>query len=97
MSKGDFVIEDYLVGAEYLARARALARRAGIVWAIAEQPDTSPGTRDFNSYVRRIDAMIISVQPFTALAAETRTHQADMMFEQAHSLSQQRDGAWLAA
>ncbi|MDT9002233.1 hypothetical protein RQP53_23335 [Paucibacter sp. APW11] len=96
-SKGDFVIEDYLVGAQYLARARALVRRAGIVWAIAEQPDASPGTRDFNSYVRRIDSMIVAVQPFTALAAETLTHHAHMLFEQAHFLSQQRDGAWLAA
>lgn len=65
-SRDDFLLEDYVIGSEYLARARTIARRAGIVWAVADQPCAPPGTREYNAYVRRVDSMIVEVNPSRA-------------------------------
>ena len=93
-SKAEFLLEDYLLGTEYLARARAVARRAGILWAIGEQPHAAPGTRQYDEYVRRIDALIIEVQPFTQLASATLVRSAHLLFDTMAS-SRDRTREWL--
>lgn len=93
-SREDFLLEDYLISSEYLARARTIARRAGIIWAVAEQPDALPGTREYNSYVSRIDAMILEVQPFTYLASQSLVDGAHRLFERIAEANDQ-SGSWL--
>jgi hypothetical protein len=93
-SRDDFLLEDYVIGSEYLARARTIARRAGIVWAVADQPCAPPGTREYNAYVRRVDSMIVEVQPFTSLAAQSLINCAHRLFDRIEEAND-RSGAWL--
>ena len=70
LGEGDFVERSYLEGAEYLVRARATVRRAGILWAVLDHPAPPPKGRPYNAYVERVDSMLAPGEAMTSLVME---------------------------
>jgi len=70
LSEEEFRRRDYLIGVEIATRARAIVRRAGLVWTVAEHPSPPAEGRDYNAYVQKIDALIRPTVGFTSLIAE---------------------------
>lgn len=84
--EADFELAEYLIGAEYAARARAVVRRAGITWATAENQDTSAKAIDFNAYARRVDSMLTPTIGFRTKLFETLHVQFKALFLSASEL-----------
>lgn len=70
LSKEEFHLRNYLTGIEIATRARAVVRRAGLIWTVAEHPSSPAGGRDYNRYVRKIDALIRPTVGFTWLMGD---------------------------
>lgn len=95
LNEEGFRRQDYLIGVEIATRARAVVRRAGLVWAVAEHPTPPAGGRDYNAYVNKIDAMITPTIGFRSLMAEVLSEQAYTILATLHGNAGTRRGSWL--
>jgi hypothetical protein len=95
LSESEFRLRDYLVGVEIVARSRAVMRRAGLVWAVAEQP-TPPGKgRDYNAYVRKLDALLLPSVGFRSLISDVLAEQVYVLLAAIEENAGPDRGAWL--
>jgi hypothetical protein len=70
-------------------------RRLGV--GLAEHPNPSPGGRDYNAYVERIDALLVPTQEFTALVSEILTKIAWVLFDALYGKTEAAREAWFDA
>jgi hypothetical protein len=69
-SMAEFLQDDYVVGANFSIRARAVLRRAGILWAKLANPEGAVTAKVVNQYVPLVDAMFEHRQTERQLLAE---------------------------
>jgi hypothetical protein len=95
-ARSEFVQQDFVAGAQMSTRARAIMRRAGILWAGLEKPDRPLVARDINPYVPRVDALFARRQPFLQLVTQKVTDSAQSLIEQHVHLGEEEARSLLA-
>jgi hypothetical protein len=79
ISEEEFYLRDYLMGVEIATRARAVARHAGLIWAVSEHPTPPAGGRPYNIYVDRVDTLNRPTEAFRSTMADVLSEQVSLL------------------
>lgn len=87
---GEFSEGDLLAGLSWAVRARAVTRRAGILWAQLEHPGAKLRAADINRYVPLVDAMWGSRQIGMGVTSDRLSTHAQSLFHEFSGLGPER-------